>query len=188
PAPSYSRREAAAAMRGCRAGVSCDAVVHPWTLLDSHDTARFRTVTASRAKHVVGIGMQMTTPGVPMIFAGDEIGLEGEWGEDARRAMPWDRRDEWDETLLTEYRRLIALRRARPALARGGIRYVHVADDAIAYLRETPEEMLLCLASRAPHDPIRVPFRPLDTLYGDDAQNGVLPAGGPAFHVWRIHG
>ena len=65
---------------------------------------------------------------------------------------------------------------------------MHVADDAIAYLRETPEETLLCLASRAPHDPIRVPFRPLDTLYGDDAQDGVLPAGGPAFHVWRIHG
>ncbi len=26
-----------------------------------------------------------------MVFAGDEIGLEGEWGEDARRTMPWDR-------------------------------------------------------------------------------------------------
>ena len=36
--------------------------------------------------------MQMTTPGVPMVFAGDELGLEGEWGEDARRTMPWDGR------------------------------------------------------------------------------------------------
>ena len=33
----------------------------------------------------------MTTPGVPMVFAGDEIGLEGDWGEDARRTMPWSR-------------------------------------------------------------------------------------------------
>ena len=32
----------------------------------------------------------MTMPGVPMVFAGDELGLEGEWGEDARRTMPWD--------------------------------------------------------------------------------------------------
>ena len=24
----------------------------------------------------------MTTPGVPMVFAGDELGLEGAWGED----------------------------------------------------------------------------------------------------------
>ena len=38
-----------------------------------------------------GIGLQMTLPGVPMVFAGDEIGLEGAWGEDARRTMPWDR-------------------------------------------------------------------------------------------------
>ena len=130
----------------------------------------------------------MTTPGVPMIFAGDELGLEGEWGEDARRTMPWNRRDEWDGALLDEYRRLSALRRGSPALARGGIRYVHVSDDAIAYLRETPEETLLCLAARARHDPIRVPFRPLETLYGGDAQDGVLPDSGPGFHVWRIHG
>src|SRR5439155_1305378 len=71
---------------------------------------------------------------------------------------------------------------------RAGIPYVHVSDDAIAYLRETPEETLLCLAARAPHDPIRVPFRPLETLYGGDAQDGVLPDSGPGFHVWRIDG
>ena len=45
----------------------------------------------SRERHIVGIGLQMTTPGVPMVFAGDELGLEGSWGEDARRTMPWDR-------------------------------------------------------------------------------------------------
>ena len=44
-------------------------VLHSWTLLDSHDTARFRTVAGSRERHVVGIGLQMTTPGVPMVFA-----------------------------------------------------------------------------------------------------------------------
>jgi alpha-glucosidase len=188
PAPIFDGRQSVASMRAFRAGVPWQSTLHSWTLLDSHDSPRFSTVTKSREKQLVGVGLQMTTPGVPMIFAGDEIGLQGEWGEDARRTMPWDRRDEWDETLLTEYRRLIALRRAHPALARGGIRYVHVTDDAIAYLRETPEETLLCLAARAPHDPIRVPLRPLDTLYGDDAQDGVLPADGPAFHVWRIDG
>ncbi len=123
-----------------------------------------------------------------MIFAGDELGLEGKWGEDGRRTMPWSRRDSWDETLLDAYRRLIALRRSRPALASGGIRYVHVSPDAIAYLRQTRDEALLCLASRAPHEAIRVPFPSLETLYGDDAADGVLPDGGPSFHVWRING
>ena len=128
----------------------------------------------------------MTTPGVPMMFAGDELGLEGAWGEDARRTMPWNRPEAWDYALLEEYRRLIALRRSSNTLAHGGIRYAFVDDDAIAYLREMPDETLLCLASRAPHEPIRVPFRTLETLYGDDADDGVLPADGPAFHVWRL--
>jgi alpha-glucosidase len=102
--------------------------------------------------------------------------------------MPWDRPGAWDGALLEEYRRLIALRRSAPALARGGIRYVHVADDAIAYVRETRGESLLCLAARAPHEPVHVPFPELETLYGGDAESGLLPADGPAFHVWRIHG
>jgi alpha-glucosidase len=186
PAPAYAGPDAVAAMRGFRAGVPWDAVVNSWTLLDSHDTARFRTVTASRDKHVVGIGMQMTTPGVPMLFAGDEIGLEGEWGEDARRTMPWEEPESWDTELLGAYRALIALRRSSDALAHGGMRYVHVSDDAIAYMRESGNERLLCLAARASHDPITVPFTDLETLYGEDARDGVLPADGPAFHVWRI--
>jgi alpha-glucosidase len=100
--------------------------------------------------------------------------------------MPWDARDRWDSRLLAEYRALIALRRSSRALAHGGIRYVHVSDDAIAYVRETRDERLLCLAARAPHAPVATPFRDLETLYGDDARDGVLPADGPAFHVWRI--
>ena len=186
PAPLYDGREAVSVMRAFRAGVPWDATVNSWTLLDSHDTARFRSVAPSRELHLVGVGLQMTTPGVPMIFAGDELGLEGGWGEDSRRTMPWDSRDSWDQKMLAEYKALIALRRSSDALARGGIRYVHVGADAIAYLRETRGERILCLAARAGHDPITVPFTALETLYGDDAQNGVLPAEGPAFHIWRI--
>ena len=137
----------------------------------------------------------MTMPGVPMVFAGDELGLEGEWGEDARRTMPWGRQDAWDTALLGEYRRLIALRRSSPALARGGIRFAFVDDDVIVYLRETSGERLLCLASRDEHAPVRLPLsglgaRELECLYGSDAElesdEAVLPAAGPSFHVWRL--
>jgi alpha-glucosidase len=169
-----------------RTGVPWDAIANSWTLLDSHDTARFRTVTGSREMHIVGIGLQMTMPGVPMLFAGDELGLEGEWGEDARRTMPWTSRDTWDTMLFAEYQKLIALRRSSHALAHGGLRYVHVGDDAIAYLRESRQERLLCLASRAGHRAIDVPFPKLETMYGADAGDGVLPCEGPAFHVWRL--
>jgi alpha-glucosidase len=192
---SVAGPRAVSTMRRFRAGVPWEVVLHSWTLLDSHDVPRFRTTAGDRDRHIVGIGLQMTTPGVPMLFAGDELGLEGEWGEDARRTMPWDRPESWDNALLEEYRRLIALRRSNDALARGGIRYAHASDDAIAYLRETPGERLLCLASRTSHDPVRIPLdalgaRRLETLYGEDATaaNGhaVLPAHGPSFHVWRL--
>jgi alpha-glucosidase len=193
--PTLPGAAAVSTMRAFRAGLPWSSVVHSWTLLDSHDTARFRTVAGSRERQLVGVGLQMTTPGVPMVFAGDELGLEGDWGEDARRTMPWDRPDSWDTELLAAYRRLIALRRSSDALKHGGIRYAHVGDDAIAYLRETPAERLLCLASRASHEAVRLPLemlgaRDFETLYGadPDVRDGtvVLPGDGPAFHLWRL--
>ena len=39
---------------GFRAGVPWQSMLHSWTLLDSHDTARFRTVAGSRELHEVG--------------------------------------------------------------------------------------------------------------------------------------
>ncbi|HST18285.1 MAG TPA: glycoside hydrolase family 13 protein [Gaiellaceae bacterium] len=188
PAPEYSGTQMVDVMRRFRAGVPWPVTLHSWTLLDSHDTPRFRTAVRTRERQLVGVGLQMTTPGVPMIFAGDELGLEGEWGEDARRTMPWESEGSWDTALLDGYRRLAELRRASPALQRGSIRYVHVSADAVCYLRETADERLLCLALRAPTRPIAVPFTTLETLFGDDARGGVLPSEGPSFHVWRIHG
>ena len=193
--PRLGGEASVAAMRAFRAGVPWQFVLHSWSILDSHDTPRFRSMAGSRARQLVGVGLQMTMPGVPMVFAGDELGVEGEWGEDARRTMPWARQDEWDTGLLDEYRRLIALRRSSPALARGGIRFAFVDDDVIAYLRETSGERLLCLASRDEHAPIRLPLsalgaQELERLHGTDAElegdDAVLPAAGPAFHVWRL--
>lgn len=187
PAPRYDGPELVSVMKRYRTGVPWQGVAHSWALLDSHDTPRFSTVVGgSRALQAVGIGLMATTPGVPMVFAGDELGLEGAWGEDARRTMPWADRACWDDRLLDTYRALLGLRRSSDALARGGIRYLHVSADAVLYLRESRDESLLCLAARAAHVPISTPFTQLETLYGDDARDGALPADGPAFHVWRI--
>jgi alpha-glucosidase len=184
-----------ATMRAFRAGIPWPASLHSWAILDSHDVGRFRTVTGSRERQLVGVGLQMTTPGVPMVFAGAEIGLEGGWGEDARRTMPWSRPETWDTEALEGYRQLIALRRRSRALARGGIRYVHVSTDAIAYLREADAESVLCLAARDTHDTVRVALdalgaSDLETWFGDDvridAGTALLPNHGPAFHAWRV--
>jgi alpha-glucosidase len=187
PAPRYDGGELVSVMKRYRTGVPWSAVSHSWTLLDSHDTARFSTVVGrSRALHAVGVGLMATTPGVPMVFAGDELGVEGAWGEDARRTMPWANPGSWDVALLETYRTLLRLRRSSDALARGGIRYLHVSDDAVLYLRESRAESLLCLAARARHEPIFTPYTQLETLYGEDARDGVLPVDGPSFHIWRV--
>jgi alpha-glucosidase len=101
--------------------------------------------------------------------------------------MPWHDPASWDTQLLAVYRALMQLRRRSDALAHGGIRYLHVSADAVLYLRESRTESILCLAARAPHDAISVPYTQLETLYGEDAHDGVLPADGPSFHAWRIH-
>jgi alpha-glucosidase len=193
--PRLDGREITATMKRFRAGIPWRSVLHSWVLLDSHDVARFKVVSGSRERHLVGIGLQMTTPGVPMVFAGDELGLDGSWGEDARRPMPWGRPESWDRVLLDAYRTLIGLRRSLPALVRGGIRFAQVSADAIAYLRETRDDRLLCLAVRASTDDVHLSLAGLgaaglEPLYGGDARieagDAVLPGDGPAFHVWRL--
>src|SRR5262249_20045414 len=153
-APSYDGHQAATIMRIWRAGVPWEASLHSWLMLDTHDTPRFRTVSGSLARQLVGVGVQMTSPGVPMIYAGAELGLEGSSGRDARARIPGDRPELWDGRLLEESRRLVKPRRSSVALERGGLRYAHIGADALASLRETKEERLLCLAARAPHEPI----------------------------------
>jgi alpha-glucosidase len=171
--PQLGGGDAVAALRQFRAGVPWETVVNSWNLLDSHDTARFRTIAGTAERHLVGVGLQMTLPGVPMLFAGDELGLEGAWGEDARRTMPWG--EPWDEAFLAEVRALVRLRRERDALARGGIRWLHAYEDTIAFLRETREERLLVVASRLPIEDLPGGFASLDPLYDS-----------PQFQIWRV--
>src|SRR3546814_1281452 len=109
-----------------------------WNILGSHDSARIRTIAGSAERHRVAAALQFTLPGVPMIFAGDEIGLEGVLGEDSRRPMPWSEAATWDTATLDFYGALAALRREHPALRDGSQSRAHVSDDALAHGREHP--------------------------------------------------
>jgi len=186
------------AMRAFTAGVPFDAVLRSWLILDSHDTPRFYVLTGDVGRTKVGVGLQMTLPGVPMVWMGDEIGMGGvSCGEDSRRPMQWDDESGWDNELLGWYRQCIALRRSSDALAIGSLRWLHVGVDVVVYLRETADDRLLCCASRAVHAAVQLPSAVLQceristvlgesmTLLGDRV---VLPSGGPAFHAWRLDG
>jgi cyclomaltodextrinase len=113
-------------------------------LLDSHDMPRFLTLV-NEDKNALKLStlFQMTFPGAPCIYYGDEIGMQGQHDPDCRRTFPWDK-SRWDHDLLTWFRRAIALRKAHPALRRG--RYLRLlADDATsvyAFARQGEEETL----------------------------------------------
>jgi len=157
PVPSFGlpvgvpRRDgvaAVAAMRDFTASFGWRATTASWNILGSHDSPRIRTTTGSAALHHLAAVLQFTLPGVPMVFAGDELGLEGVDGEDSRRTMPWDDASGWDTTTMDLYAALAGLRRDHVALRRGGLRWVRIAADEIAYLREHPDETLLVTVSR----------------------------------------
>ncbi|MEV0395810.1 glycoside hydrolase family 13 protein [Polymorphospora rubra] len=181
-----------ATMRAFAARMSWRSLTTSWSLLDSHDTPRFRTLAGNSAGLVeVGVGLMATLPGTPMVYYGDEVGLSGTWPEDGRRTIPWHDRTRWDHRLLAVYTDLLALRREQVALRHGGLRFLHVGTDRLAFLRETADERLLVLAARRPvSEPLRLPgIGAADNIYGgapDLAPGDPLSGDGPTFQVWRL--
>jgi alpha-glucosidase len=185
--PSLGGAEMAAVMRDFAALIPWRAVTHNMTLLDSHDMPRFRSLVGGAERQAQGVALLMTLPGLPMVFAGDEVGVSGALhNEDGRRAFPWDE-STWDQGTYEVYRSLIALRRSHAALRSGGLRWLHTADDVVLFERALPGETLVVQVSRAAHPPLTAPFAASHVLGGPDLSPGVqMPSDGPAFHVWRV--
>jgi alpha-glucosidase len=131
-----------------RAPIPWVIALQQFTLIDSHDTARILSLVGGNDRlHRLAAVLQFTYPGVPCVFYGDEIGLEGAEATSARRTMPWNE-DQWDHDLLAFYRRLIALRRSSAALATGGFQMLYTDDDTVAFLRDTQDEQLIVVGYR----------------------------------------
>jgi alpha-glucosidase len=210
-------------MDAFRAGMPWRAWTASSTQLDSHDTARVRTVLGggegypadggpsgaahrgepaaelARELHHVAVALLLTLPGVPTVFAGDEIGLTGVNGEHSRTPFPWHDRDAWDERTLAWHRLLVGLRREHVALRRGGFRWVAVQDDSLTFLREHPDQRVLVHVARAEHPPVEIPVSALGTtavregraLVGGDGvrqseQALTLSCAGPAACVYLL--
>jgi alpha-glucosidase len=113
PAIAVPRRTGASAVRTMRlvhGQLPWRSVVNSMTPLGSHDTARWAHVAGDRDRRHVGLAWQLTFPGVPSLFYGDEIGLGGASDDEGRAPMPWGDREGWDEETLAFVRRLVALR------------------------------------------------------------------------------
>ena len=183
-----------------RASIPWVIASQQFNLLGSHDTSRILTVLGGNATlNRLAAGVLMTYPGVPCILYGDEIGLQGEGGEQARACMPWDT-NQWDQELRAFYKQLIHLRRSSPALAQGGFQALLVEENRLAYLRDAEAEQIIVVAQRSPEAhangvipvaqggiPDGVQFVEVFSQRRSTVSAGMLPvgAGQPGIEIWQ---
>lgn len=105
-------------------------------LLGSHDTERIKTLCGNEMWRVMlAYFFQMTYLGAPMIYYGDEIGMEGGKDPDCRRTMIWDK-TLWNNDLREWIKKLIAIRHSSPALRRGTFSTLKTNDKKETYIFE----------------------------------------------------
>ena len=179
--PTITGRQLVESMKSFNGSIPWRSLVASMVLLDSHDTARMRTVVlGNKDLHLTAMTLLLTYPGVPSIFAGDEIGLEGTTGEDSRKTINWEDRSSWDMDFLREVKKLISIRKNSDGFINGGLRWVLVEDDCLAFLRESKKETILVFLSRsgvkAKIDISKLGYRVKESLYG-------IPASGSAISI-----
>ncbi|HEV3163774.1 MAG TPA: alpha-amylase family glycosyl hydrolase, partial [Isosphaeraceae bacterium] len=112
-------------------------------LLDSHDMARFVSLARGDQSALrLATLFQMTYPGAPSIYYGDEVGMAGGHDPANRAAFLWDE-SRWDTDLLHDFQRMIALRHARPSLRRGSYATLYAHNDVHAHLRQLGDESVI---------------------------------------------
>ncbi|HLF89131.1 MAG TPA: glycoside hydrolase family 13 protein [Anaerolineales bacterium] len=134
-------------------------------MIGSHDTPRALWLMGEDKSALrLSILFQMTIPGAPNIYYGDEIGMTGAGDPDCRRAFPWDQPETWDHSLREYYKQAIALRHAHPVLRTGGYADLYAKGNVIAYGRrlETSEAIIAFNAGDKSHK-ISVPLDGLET-------------------------
>ncbi len=81
----------------------------------------------------------MTLPGVPCIYYGDEVGMEGYEDPFNRRTFPWQA---LDETILSLYKRMIKLRKDNRVLVTGEFEILYSYKSCLAFARYDKEKFL----------------------------------------------
>ncbi len=102
-------------------------------LLGSHDTARFLTVAGGEVWRLrLATALQMTAPGAPGLYYGDEVEMTGDNDPDCRGGFPWDSDSSTTRDWVTE---LTALRSRHPALRLGEWRPLSAAKESFVFER-----------------------------------------------------
>ena len=138
-------------------------------LLGSHDTERILTMlgdkeveklpyekragykmsVSSRKKALarlrLAVCVQMTVPGIPMIYYGDEAGMEGYKDPFCRLPFPWGAED---RALTDFYRKVVKARKNEPIFREGSFAFVYADADVLCYERRDGNEKVVVILNR----------------------------------------
>ncbi len=137
--------------------------------LSNHDHSRFLTRTNRKVGRLASRGtdeaswdirpwcmreaivIQMTWPGAPCLYYGDEAGVCGWTDPDSRRTYPWGREDQY---LLRFYREMIRIHKAYESLRTGSIKFLAGERGVIAYGRFNFSEWIITIVNNddVPHN------------------------------------
>jgi len=123
-----------------------------WNLIGSHDTKRiYNECEGNINKIKLAIAYQFLYIGVPYIYYGDEIGLDGEDDPDNRKCMIWDEENQ-NKDLLNFYKMMIKLRKANKELIYGDFEEIYCKNDLLAFKRVLKDTNILVLFNNSDKD------------------------------------
>lgn len=122
------------------------------------------------------VGMQMTLPGVPCVFYGDEVGMQGYADPFCRGCFPWDWVNE-DNEILRRYKQYIDLRNRYTALSTGEFATVYKLGYVYGYIRWDEKDAFIILCNFGTvHEQIRLDaakygVRNMSSVFGDEQRH-----------------
>ncbi|HEU4384488.1 MAG TPA: alpha-amylase family glycosyl hydrolase [Anaeromyxobacteraceae bacterium] len=146
--------------------------------LSSHDVpGALHQLAGDKALFRLAAVLQLTVAGIPVVYYGEEVGRPGGAWPDNRSDMPWGDRAilpgrglSRDDELREFYRRVVAARRAHPALSRGKHEAISTEGDLYVFQRrDTASGDAVVVALNRGSAEARATFAPLPEW------NGLLP-------------
>lgn len=110
-------------------------------------TSSPETIATAKQRQRLSVLFQMTFPGAPSVYYGDEVGVTGGADPQNRRTYPWaDQGGNPDTELLGDFKELIALRNDHDVLRHGSISAPLYTDDNVIVLAREHEGELAVTA------------------------------------------
>ena len=101
-------------------------------------------IAVKRLKQITGL--QLTMPGVPCIYYGDEVGTEGYADPFCRTFMDFSKVND-DNHIYSEFKKMIALRNSSEAFSIGEFETVYMIGNVYGYIRSYKDERYVIISN-----------------------------------------